>query len=65
MFAFHTSCRRRYAGVVHRDVKPDNILFAQAGGLLGGGKPKIKLIDLGAAADLRVVGLCKLNAADP
>ena len=38
------------AGVVHRDVKPDNILFAR-GGL--GSKPAIKLIDLGGAADLR------------
>ena len=38
------------AGVVHRDVKPDNILFAR-GGL--GSKPAIKLIDFGGAADLR------------
>jgi len=38
------------AGVVHRDVKPDNILFAR-GGL--GSKPAVKLIDLGGAADLR------------
>ena len=34
------------AGVIHRDVKPNNILFARGG--------KIKLIDLGGAADLRV-----------
>ena len=40
-------------GVVHRDVKPDNILFARSGGF-GGGKPVVKLIDLGGAADLRV-----------
>ena len=39
------------AGVVHRDVKPDNILFAKASGI--GSKPAIKLIDLGGAADLR------------
>lgn len=48
-------------GVVHRDVKPDNILFAQdgGGGMFGGGggKPKIKMIDLGGSADLRV-GKC-------
>lgn len=43
------SCR--YLAVVHRDVKPENILFAASGGV---GTPKIKLIDLGAAADLRV-----------
>ena len=43
------------AGVIHRDVKPDNILFAgsSGGGVFGGGKGKVKLIDLGAAADLR------------
>ena len=41
------------SGVIHRDVKPDNILFAKSGGLIGG-KPQIKLIDLGGAADLRV-----------
>ena len=42
------------SGVIHRDVKPDNILFAgKGGGVLGGGKGKVKLIDLGAAADLR------------
>ena len=40
-------------GVVHRDVKPDNILFARAGGF-GGGKSVVKLIDFGGAADLRV-----------
>ena len=40
------------SGVVHRDVKPDNILFAKSGGF--GNKPTIKLIDLGGAADLRV-----------
>ena len=41
------------AGVVHRDVKPDNILFARSGSPLAGSKPVIKLIDLGGAADLR------------
>jgi serine/threonine protein kinase len=41
------------AGVVHRDVKPDNILFAQSGSKLTGSKPVIKLIDLGGACDLR------------
>ena len=42
------------AGVVHRDVKPDNILFAETrGSKLTGSKPVIKLIDLGGACDLR------------
>jgi serine/threonine protein kinase len=42
------------AGVVHRDVKPDNILFAETRGRkLTGSKPVIKLIDLGGACDLR------------
>ena len=40
-------------GVIHRDVKPDNILFAKSGIDFGGGKVQIKLIDLGGAADLR------------
>jgi serine/threonine protein kinase len=40
------------SGVIHRDVKPENILFARPGGI-SGGTPTIKLIDLGGAADLR------------
>lgn len=40
-------------GVVHRDVKPDNILLSNCGKGLMGGKLVIKLIDLGGSADLR------------
>ena len=36
-------------GIVHRDVKPQNVIVAA-----GGPDPRAKLIDLGAAADLRV-----------
>ncbi|CAN6934308.1 unnamed protein product [Brassica oleracea] len=35
-------------GIVHRDVKPQNIIFSEAG------SRAFKIIDLGAAADLRV-----------
>ncbi len=43
-------CRRALplpAGIVHRDVKPENCIVSDRG-------KKIKLIDLGAAADLRI-----------
>ena len=35
------------AGIVHRDVKPQNVIISQTNGCC-------KLIDLGAAADLRI-----------
>jgi len=38
-------------GIVHRDVKPENILLPSA---VGGKRGKLKFIDFGAAADLRV-----------
>jgi serine/threonine protein kinase len=36
-------------GIVHRDMKPQNCIVSQVGG-----ESKIKIIDMGAAADLRV-----------
>ena len=39
-------------GIVHRDVKPENLVWGDGGGAPGGGA--LRLIDLGAAADLRV-----------
>ena len=35
---------------MHRDIKPQNIIISQA----GSPKRRLKLIDMGAAADLRV-----------
>jgi serine/threonine protein kinase len=44
------------AGLVHRDIKPLNIIFAEA-------TKRFKLIDLGACADLRSGGAPDLQHA--
>jgi serine/threonine protein kinase len=53
------------AGLIHRDVKPDNIMLTAAGGWEGGGDDFVKLLDFGVAklVDPDAIGEAKLTRA--
>ena len=54
----HAVCYLHANGIVHRDIKPDNVLFELAE---AGGGPKVKLADFGLCAEQSAAPGAKLS----